>query len=39
MKVIGYLGTLDRLYGVPVTTRNWNTIAAIGRVLHNESPE
>ena len=39
MKVIGYLGTLDRLYGVPVTTRNWNTIAAIDRVLHNESPE
>lgn len=33
MKVIGLLGTLDRLYGVPVTTRNWNTIAAIARVL------
>jgi hypothetical protein len=39
MKVIGYLGTLDRLYGASVPTRNWNTIAAIGRVLHNESPE
>jgi hypothetical protein len=39
MKVIGYLGKLDRLYGVSVTTRNWNTIAAIGRVLENESPE
>jgi uncharacterized protein (DUF1697 family) len=33
MKVIGYLGTLDRLFGVPVTTRNWNTITAIARVL------
>jgi hypothetical protein len=33
MKVIGYLGALDRLYGVPVTTRNWNTIVAIARVL------
>ena len=33
MKVIGYLGTLDRLYGVPVTTRNWSTITAIARVL------
>ncbi len=33
MKVIGYLGTLDRLFGVPVTTRNWNTITAIGKVL------
>jgi uncharacterized protein (DUF1697 family) len=34
MKVISYLGGLDRLYGVPVTTRNWNTITAIARVLH-----
>jgi uncharacterized protein (DUF1697 family) len=33
MKVIGYLGTLDRLFGVRVTTRNWNTITAIARVL------
>ena len=33
MKVIGYLGTIDRLFGVPVTTRNWNTIAAIARIL------
>jgi uncharacterized protein (DUF1697 family) len=36
MKVIGYLGTLDRLFGVPVTTRNWNTIIAIARVLGHE---
>ena len=33
MKVISYLGTVDRLFGVPVTTRNWNTITAIARVL------
>jgi len=33
MKVIGYLGRLDRLFGVPVTTRNWNTMTAIARVL------
>jgi uncharacterized protein (DUF1697 family) len=33
MKVISYLGTFDRLFGVPVTTRNWNTITAIARVL------
>jgi hypothetical protein len=33
MKVIGYLGRLDRLFGVPVTTRNWNTITAIAKVL------
>jgi uncharacterized protein (DUF1697 family) len=35
MKVISYLGALDRLFGVPVTTRNWNTITAIARVLAN----
>ena len=35
MKVISYLGTFDRLFGVPVTTRNWNTITAIARVLGN----
>ena len=34
MKAIGYLGTLDRVFGTPVTTRNWNTIAAIGQVLN-----
>ena len=33
MKVIGYLGTLDRLFGVPATTRSWNTIVAIAKVL------
>ena len=33
MKVIGHLGRVDRLFGVPVTTRNWNTVAAIAKVL------
>jgi uncharacterized protein (DUF1697 family) len=33
MKVIGYLGTFDRIFGVPATTRNWNTITAIAKVL------
>lgn len=33
MKVINYLGSFDRLFGVPVTTRNWSTITAIARVL------
>jgi uncharacterized protein (DUF1697 family) len=33
MKAIGYLGTLDRVFGAPATTRNWNTIAAIGQVI------
>jgi len=38
MKVIGHLGKLDRMFGVPVTTRNWNTITAIARVLGYEEP-
>jgi uncharacterized protein (DUF1697 family) len=36
LKVIGYLGAADRLFGVPVTTtRNWNTITAIAKILGN----
>jgi uncharacterized protein (DUF1697 family) len=35
MKTIGYLGQIDKLYGVPATTRNWNTIIAIMRILKN----
>ncbi len=33
MKTIGYIGQLDKLFGAPVTTRNWNTILAIIRIL------
>src|SRR5262249_41627879 len=33
MKTIGYLGRIDKLYGAPATTRNWNTIVAIVRIL------
>lgn len=35
IKAIGHLGKLDRLFGVPVTTRNWNTMRAIAKVLNN----
>jgi uncharacterized protein (DUF1697 family) len=35
MKTLRYLGQLDRIFGVPVTTRNWNTITAIARILRN----
>jgi uncharacterized protein (DUF1697 family) len=35
MRAIGYLGQLEKLFGVPVTTRNWNTILAIARILHS----
>jgi uncharacterized protein (DUF1697 family) len=33
MKTIGYLGQIDRLFGAPATTRNWNTILAVVRIL------
>ena len=36
MKTIGYLGQIDKLYGAPATTRNWNTIAAILRILKSQ---
>jgi uncharacterized protein (DUF1697 family) len=36
MKTIGYLGRIDKLFGVPATTRNWNTILAVVRILKNE---
>ena len=39
MKVIGLLGALDRLYGVSVTTRNWNTITAIAKVLRRAADD
>ena len=33
MKTIGYLGKLDQHLGVAATTRNWNTIERIAKVL------
>lgn len=33
MKAIGNLGRLDKIFGVPVTTRNWNTLLAVAAVL------
>ena len=36
MKTIGYLGQIDKLFGVPATTRNWNTIMAIVRILKGQ---
>ncbi|MGB9197328.1 MAG: DUF1697 domain-containing protein [Terriglobales bacterium] len=33
MKTIGYLGQLDRVFGVPATTRNWNTMMGVLRIL------
>jgi hypothetical protein len=36
MKTIGYLGQVDKLFGAPATTRNWNTIMAIIRILKGQ---
>ena len=33
MKTISYLGQIDKRFGAQATTRNWNTIAAIVRIL------
>lgn len=33
MKTIGYLGQIDELFGAPATTRSWNTILSVLRIL------
>ena len=33
MPALRYLAMLDRLFGVPLTTRNWKTMTAIGKAL------
>ena len=38
MKAIRFLGQLDKLFGVLATTRNWNTITAIARILQKTEP-
>ena len=35
MKAIGYLGKVEKLLGVPATTRNWNTIEKVAKILTN----
>ena len=39
MKAIGYLGRIDKLFGVPATTRNWNTIVAIVGILKGQGKQ
>jgi hypothetical protein len=36
MKTIRYLGQIDKLFGATATTRNWNTIVAIVRILKGQ---
>jgi len=33
MKAIGYLGKIEKLLGVPATTRSWNTIQKVAQTL------
>jgi uncharacterized protein (DUF1697 family) len=39
MKTIGYLGQIDKLFGAAATTRNWNTIIAITRILKGDTKD
>lgn len=39
MKTIGYLGQVDKLFAAPATTRNWNTIVMIVRLLQHRRNE
>jgi len=36
MKAISYLGAIDQVFGLPSTTRSWNTITAIAKVLGSD---
>jgi uncharacterized protein (DUF1697 family) len=36
MKAISYLGKVEKLLGVPVTNRNWNTILKIAQILSQD---
>jgi hypothetical protein len=38
MKTIGYLGQIDELFGAPATTRSWNTILSVLRILKTYEP-
>src|SRR5437660_2954690 len=38
MKAISYLGKIEKLLGMPVTTRNWNTIEKVASILRRDAP-
>ena len=37
MRAIRYLAELEKVFGVPATTRNWNTMVAIARILNADA--
>src|SRR5437667_12587914 len=39
MKAISYLGKIEKLLGVPATTRNWNTIEKVAKILQQDSKD
>jgi uncharacterized protein (DUF1697 family) len=39
MKAISYLSQIEKRLGVPVTTRNWNTIEKVAEILRQDSPD
>ncbi len=39
MKAISYLGKIEKLLGVPATTRNWNTIEKVVKILRQDSQD
>jgi uncharacterized protein (DUF1697 family) len=38
MKAISYLGKIEKLLGVPATTRSWNTIEKVVKILGEDCP-
>ncbi|HKR22054.1 MAG TPA: DUF1697 domain-containing protein [Pyrinomonadaceae bacterium] len=38
MKAISYLGKIEKLLGVPATTRSWNTIEKVAKILSERQP-
>jgi uncharacterized protein (DUF1697 family) len=39
MKAIGYLGKIEKLLGMPVTTRSWNTIERVVAILNRQDSQ
>jgi len=39
MKAISYLGKIEKRLGVPTTTRNWNTIEKVAKILRQDSQD
>ena len=36
MKAIGYLGKIEKILGIPATTRSWNTIEKVVKILSQD---